>query len=239
MAKKARPPYAWAFWGAVLVTVGLWLIPFGGLLIWPFSVLSTWAHEMGHGVTGIMVGGTFDHLELYLLGGGMAFIEDVPSGGAQAAISAGGLLGAPLLGAAFVAFGADERVGRAMLLALSGAIALSTLFFIRSVFGLVACPLLALGLGWAALRWTATKRFVLVQFVGIQLALSAVGGLDYLFSGYAVFPTGRLPSDVANIATAIGGHYLLWGVLIFVFELGLLVAAYKMVSRRLDRDESY
>lgn len=239
MEEKRRLPYAWAFWGAVALTVVLWLIPFGGLFIWPFSVLATWAHEMGHGMMGVLVGGTFDHLELYLLGGGMAFIERVPSGGAQAAISAGGLVGAPLLGAAFVAFGANERVGRAMLLALAGAMALSALLVVRSVFGFVACPLIAFGLGWVALRWGPKKRFVLVQFVGIQLALSSVRSFDYLFSAYAVFPTGRVPSDVANIATAIGGHYLSWGLLIFAFNLLVLFGAYKLVSRRLDRDESY
>ena len=109
MSPQPKLNYALTFWGAVALTVSLWFIPFGSLLIWPFSFLATWAHEMGHGIAGILVGGTFDKLEIYEFGGGRAYITGVPGGGGQSAlISMGGLIGAPLLGAMFVGLGARE-----------------------------------------------------------------------------------------------------------------------------------
>ena len=35
------------------------LVPYGGYLLYPFTLLSTWVHEMGHGVTALLrIGGT-------------------------------------------------------------------------------------------------------------------------------------------------------------------------------------
>ena len=40
-------------------------LPFGNFLIWPFVILTTWFHEMGHGLTALLTGNAFDLLVIY------------------------------------------------------------------------------------------------------------------------------------------------------------------------------
>ena len=234
MIDQPRLPYGLTFWTAVALTVVLWFIPFGSLIIWPFTFLATWAHEMGHGIAGILVGGTFDRLEIYEYGGGRAFITGVPGGGIKSAlISVGGLVGAPLLGAMFVALGVREMAGRVLLFLLAVTLLLSAVFLVRTVFGVAVSVIFAAVLGFCAYNLGPQIRFLLVQLVGIQMSLSAVRGFDYLFSAYANFPTGRVNSDVTSIAESIGGHYLLWGGLIFVFNALVLLGAFRVALHNL------
>lgn len=229
--------YRRAFWAAVIITIAAWVLPFGGLAIYPFSVLSTWAHEMGHGLTALITGGHFFKLELYASLGGMA-VTASSNDATRALVSAGGLVGAPLLGAAVVALGYRSGWSRGLLLGLAGALVLSVVIWVRSLFGMVALPLLAAGVIWAALRLSPKWRFILVQLVGVQLSLSVLRGLDYLFMADAKVGGRIMASDVSSIARAVGGPYWLWGLVILLFNLGLLYGAYRLVLRRLRRAAS-
>ncbi|MCA9664918.1 MAG: M50 family metallopeptidase [Myxococcales bacterium] len=226
--------YKRAFWGAVIVTLVLWIIPFGGLVIYPFSLLATWAHELGHGITALITGGSFHGLELTAGLGGLAATK--PAGAASSAlISVGGLVGAPILGAIIVALGARERLARVMLVGLAGLLVISVALWVKNGFGIVACIAIAAGLGVGAFKLSARRRFMLVQLLGIQLSLSALRNWQYLFMQQAGVGSKILPSDVANIQKAIGGHYLLWGVLIFLFNSAVLYGAYRLARRHLRR----
>ena len=50
----------------------IWHAPFGALLLYPFTILSTWFHEMGHGLSAILMGERFDSLVIYPDGSGVA-----------------------------------------------------------------------------------------------------------------------------------------------------------------------
>ncbi len=229
------PSFRKAFWGAALLSLVLWIIPFGGLLIYPVTVLATWAHELGHGLTALLVGGDLDSLELFAGGGGMAHTRTAEPW-QHALVSLGGLLGAPLAGVTMLALGSYRRMVPVLLGGLVVALTASTLIWVRSPFGLVACLAIAVlvaVLGW---RMRPSRRFLLVQFIGIQLALSSLSRMDYLFTGEARFgPRQVLPSDVANIASDLGGHWLMYGLAIAVLELALLYGAYRFVDWRLDQ----
>lgn len=226
--------YRRAFWAAVAITVAAWLLPFGSLAIYPFSLLATWAHEMGHGITALLVGGSFVKLEVFPRLSGLA--ATATSGdGARALVAAGGLVGAPMLGAAVVALGFRAGWARGILFGLAGVLALSVAVWVRNPFGVVSLLLLAAAAGWAGWRLGEKWRFIAVQLVGVQLGLSALRGMDYLFMADAKVGGQILPSDVSSIARALGGPYWLWGVLILVLNLGLLYGAYRLVLRRLRR----
>ena len=47
---------------AVVVTVVLYVVPYGEYIGYPLVLMSTLAHEMGHGVAGWLVGGSFHSL---------------------------------------------------------------------------------------------------------------------------------------------------------------------------------
>ena len=53
----------------------LWHTPFGALLLYPFTILTTWFHEMGHGIAAILMGERFDHLLIFPDGSGLAMSE--------------------------------------------------------------------------------------------------------------------------------------------------------------------
>jgi len=239
MAPKREdlPSFRAAFWGAAGLSLVLWLIPFGGLLIYPVTVMATWAHELGHGLTAILVGGEFESLELYGGGGGVAHTRTAEHW-QRALVSLGGLLGAPIAGIAMLMLGSYRRMVPVLLGGLVLALVASVLFWVRSPFGVIACLAIAAlvaTLGW---RLRPSRRFLLVQFIGIQLALSSLSRMDYLFTGEARFGLTRvMPSDVANIAEALGGHWLLWGSLIAMVTLAMLYGAYRFVDWRLDQPE--
>jgi hypothetical protein len=50
---------------AIVVIVIRAIVPFGGTILYPFTLFATWVHEMGHGLTGLVVGGSFDKLEIF------------------------------------------------------------------------------------------------------------------------------------------------------------------------------
>lgn len=238
MNKKDEPVggarYRRAFWGAVAITLVLWLIPFGGLAIYPFSLLATWAHEMGHGLMALVAGGRFVELEVHVGLSGLAQTATAGAG-AKALVSAGGLIGAPLLGAAVIVLGSRPRGPRPVLAALGAALVASVVLWVRNPFGVVACLGLAAGMGAAAWRLSPSRRMMLTQLVGIQLALSALRNWRYLFVGEAVIGGRVMPSDVAAIARVLGGPYWFWGLLLTGFNLGLLYVAYRWSRWRLDR----
>ena len=140
---------------------------------------------------------------------------------------------APILGAVVVALGHRPRWSRGLLLGLGAVLLLSVAIWVRNPFGLVALPLLALGLGWAGWKLQDRWRFILVQLVGVQLSLSVLRGMDYLFTADTRIDGRIMHSDVSAIAQALGGPYWMWGALILVFNLALLYGAYRLVLRRL------
>lgn len=60
----SRAQLSWTFWSAALLSVGRPSVPFGEFVIYPFALLSTWAHELGHGVTALLWGGEIKYLVL-------------------------------------------------------------------------------------------------------------------------------------------------------------------------------
>ena len=90
--------------GVVLVTAGLYLIPQAHSLAFPLILLSTVAHELGHGVAALLVGGNFHSFHMFSDGSGYAQISGEFGGLSKAIVAAGGLVG-PAIAAAFCFIG--------------------------------------------------------------------------------------------------------------------------------------
>lgn len=213
----------------ITAAVVLWIvsriIPFGSLIVYPLTLLTTWVHEMGHGLTALLVGGQFRSLDIFSDASGLAQAS-AAHGRREAAVCAGGLLAPPILGAVILGFVHGPRRARVLLLALAGALVISVAIWVRSVTGLIAMPLCALLLGWAALRGFAKhpeRRVLLAQIFGVVLALDTLTRmLSYVFTAQVEVGGEKRPSDIAMLAENAGGHYLLWGVLFAGFACGLL-----------------
>jgi hypothetical protein len=233
MAKKSKSTskYTYAFWAAAIMTVLAWALPFGNWVIYPFSMLATWAHEMGHGVASLISGGSFEQLEVFADLSGLA---KVAPGGAFT--SAGGLIGAPILGVLIIILGPRASWSRVILFGLGGLLLLSLALWVRNPFGVIAVSFLALSLGAAGWKFDTRYRFILVQLIGIQLTLSFLLNWRYLFTKKIEMKEQLIFSDTGAIGEAIGGPYWLWGALILLFNLALLYGGYHLVRRRLERE---
>ncbi|MGE0786360.1 MAG: M50 family metallopeptidase [Sandaracinaceae bacterium] len=212
---------------AVFVLVVREVIPFGRLALYPLTLFATWVHEMGHGLTALVLGGSFDRLEIYASAGGLAFTTS-GDGWPRALVSMGGLLGPPLLGAMILATSRGPRRASIVLWAVAGAMILSTVIWVRSLTGLVVVPSVAVAIALLAYKGWDAVRHLVAQFLGVVLGLDTVSRIDYLFTEHAVIGGQARPSDVANIASEVGGHYPLWGALLAAISLSLLAVGIRI-----------
>ncbi len=217
---RARLPLLAA---AVLFVALEYFVPYGRYFLYPLTLLSTWVHEMGHGLTALAVGGQFVRLEIFADASGLATTA-AREGWRSAAVSAGGLLAPPLLCALVLALVRGPGRAFLFLVGLAAALGLSLVLWVRSLAGLVAVPGLALILLSGARLGVGRLRLVLAQLVAVVLGLDTLGRtLGYLFVarvGAGATAGGR--SDVAGMADALGGPYWLWGGLVALIALALL-----------------
>lgn len=198
----------------------------------PLVLLSTLAHESGHGLTAILVGGRFLSLTLWPDGSGVAPWIGPPSALPRAVVAAGGLVGPAC--AAALGFYLSQRLAwaRPTLGVASGLLAVGLVLVVRGGFAWLYVASLAAALA-AAARWArpTLARFVLV-FLSVQLAASVFTRADYLFTPVAHTGQGTFPSDVAMIAEALWLPYWFWGALCGAFSLIVLLVGVRVFWRR-------
>lgn len=213
-AKRARR----ALIVATLATFALYVIPFGRFIAYPLMLFSTFAHEMGHGLTAVLMGGEFENFRMWADGSGIARHSGNVGALGAALIAAGGLVGPALLAGGFFFVGRYARLARASMAGFGLACLLAVVLVVRNPFGIVFVSLISLGCLWVALKTELDTVQTVVVFLAVQLSLSVFSRSDYLFVAEAKTSGGTLPSDTAHIAQALGGTYWLWGGVVGAFS---------------------
>lgn len=212
---------------ASLLTMVLYLVPFLRPLAYPFMLLSTLVHEMGHGLMAIVLGGHFDSFKLWSDGSGVASISGNFGRVSTALVAFAGLLGPALVAAIFFWGVTSREKSRFLLLSFGIALLLSIMLVIRNVFGIffvgctvALCFYCAIGDG---------KKYcqAVLAFFASQLALSVFSRSDYLFTDQAITNAGVMPSDVAVISQSLIFPYWMWGALIGVISIIVLVFGFR------------
>jgi hypothetical protein len=197
---------------SVGATVLLDAVPYGHVIGYPLMLLSTLAHEMGHGVAGLLVGGRFDSFVMDWAGSGVASVTGYSGRLAQGFVSAGGLVGPAIVAAlAFVA-ARRPRSAQLSLLGAGVALVLAEILVVRGLCGMLFVPLVAAICLYTARRAPPAASQLLLSFLAVQLSLSVYSRGDYLFAPVAHTSRGVLPSDVANMASALLLPYWFWGL---------------------------
>ena len=197
---------------SVVMTVAIYALPLGAVVAYPLVLLSTLAHELGHGIAALMVGCSFEQFVLYSDGSGAALTSGNPGRFARAFISAGGLIGPAVAAAGCFVAGRNGRVARTALVTVGVLLSVALIVLIRNVFGWFFVAGVAAVCLYSGTRARSDTAQLIVLFVGIQLALSVFSRSDYLFTNVAVTATGTGPSDVARIADALFLPYWVWGI---------------------------
>jgi hypothetical protein len=99
---------------AAATTVVLWQFTAGRYLLYPFTILATWFHEMGHGLCAMLLGGSFVSLSLFPDGSGYAVHSGSRFFGRPglALVAAAGPLGPALAGALLILFSLRPKWSR-------------------------------------------------------------------------------------------------------------------------------
>ncbi|ABC64439.1 M50 family metallopeptidase [Erythrobacter litoralis] len=214
-------------------------LPLGNYVLYPFMILTTWFHEMGHGLSAILVGFQFERLVLFPDGSGFAetYRPNDASGLSQALVSAGGPIMPAVVGSGLILSSAKPALWRPVLYLLGGAIALSTVLYVRSTLGWIILPAIAAGIFYIAARGTPwVERFAL-QFLGLTASLSMFQQWDYLLMERAVIGGQEILSDTGAIEESLFLPHWVWAIGIIALAAGMIGASlvYALSEKRFPR----
>lgn len=220
---------------AVLIFLLLQL-PYFVQIQYPFRLLGTWFHEMGHGLTALFIGGNFKYLEIYENGGGVAYFTltnkfiSIPTGKALAA--AGGLLGPAIAGATLIISAKSTKYAAILLRILTGVIIISLLLWIRSFWGIIVLG--AFAVFFVGVTFLKNKKIevITVLFLGLQSILSSYLQIDYLFTKQFERNGTIHISDTQAIAENTFGTYWMWGALILLISAFMLWKSVRFYFKR-------
>ena len=232
--RDERSRRAWTLAALAVGSILLWQTHWGSLLLYPFTILATWFHEMAHGLAAILAGGRFEQLAIYRDGSGvaLALMPGDASLFSSAFVSAAGPLGPPVIGALLIVASRSRRATLVALGLLAGALVLSTLVWVRSTVGWLVLPGFALVLAGAVWRGSPKVREFVVQLLGVQAAISSWHDLGYLFSDGGMVAGQPQRSDTAAIADSLLLPYWFWGGTISLAIVALIAASLRFALRR-------
>ncbi len=209
----------------------LWQLPYGAQMLYPLTLLATFAHEMGHGLSALALGASFDQMLLHADGSGMAVWHGTPGRLATALIAAGGLVGPTLAGVSLLLVSRAPRFARAALVLVAALLLTVVALWVRNAFGIGFLLAWALCLGLAARLLSDAAAAFLLHLIALTLCLSWFTDLNYMFSRQAVVNGVVHLSDSEVIAQALWLPYWFWGACVAVFSLTLVLLGIGVVSR--------
>lgn len=224
MSERRLP--AAQFWGLVVIVYLILQLPFVRI---PVLFLSTWSHELGHGLGALVTGGEFLRFTVYPNFSGVA-LTATGSETARATVVVAGLLGPSLLGAAMIILTRAFGFYRFALLALAALLALS-LFWARDGFTILTLFGGAVIIGLIGWKVPARAVSYVAYVVAIALCLNALTGFGYFFMGNADVAGGLYRSDTGVLADLWGGPHWFWGGLMVVLSVLILISSLFLSDR--------
>lgn len=211
------------------LVIGLYFVPYGYYILYPFSLIYTFVHEMGHGIAAIMVGGHFEKFIMNLDGSGLA-TNKIPvdlSRFGRAFIAFGGLVAPAIMAAISLILGRSPKASRIGFYIFAGICALSLIFVVRNLFGFIfvaLCGCAALCIAKFPKSDSIPRYSMLILAITLLTAVFSRG--DYLFVKYATgasVGSANQLSDVGQIAENLFLPYWFWGGLIGLISVVILI----------------
>lgn len=159
------------------------VVPLIGLINYPFRLLLTMVHELGHGLAALVTGGEFIRFVIFPNGAGLAYT----AGGWRFVVIPAGYLGVAIFGAALILLGRNHRWSRGAMAVIGGAmIILAIRYGLPSIFSMqIFNGVLTTGSGvifglvflWVAVRATPGWIIFLLHLLAIEAGLTAFSDL--------------------------------------------------------------
>lgn len=220
--------------GIAVASILLWQTAIGSLVLYPFAILATWFHEMGHGVAAMLTGSQFERLLIFPDGSGVA--QSMRPADASrltdALIAASGPLGPAIAGSLLIIASRAEKPTRAALTAVGLALIVSSVIWVRTLVGWLILPALGVAILALAIRGSAGQQRFAIQLLGVQACISVWQQFGYLFSAGGSIGGQLHRSDTSAIADALLLPYWFWGAAISAVILALLGWSFAIAFRR-------
>jgi hypothetical protein len=164
---------------ALIASLLLWNLPFGGLVLYPFKILATWLHEMSHGVVMIATGAELDRVVIYRDTSGLSYAVYAVSEPGTAAIAAAGYMGTALWGAVLLVATPTAKTARWALITIAVLMMVTVVFAIvptpeEGRFGQWAIAGIAITLAVCGLVLPARWRVFVAHFIAAQSCINAL-----------------------------------------------------------------
>jgi peptidase M50B-like protein len=203
---------------ALLASLLLWNLPFGGVLLYPFKLLATWMHELSHGIAMTVCGAGFDHILVYRDTSGLAYARNSVGAFGSAVIAAAGYMGTPVWGAVLLVLSHDGRTARRALLVLAALLVVTAMFVVAPTdkegeFGPYAIGAIGAVVLVCAIVLPARVRLFGAHFIAAQACCNALLDIRVLMRPSQVVG-GKIAgaSDAHNMAAATFGTIDSWAV---------------------------
>ena len=148
-------------WLAAALCLGVSLTPWGPVLLYPFTLFTTWIHECGHAVVTLIVGGRVTSITIEPNTAGLTRSLIPQSRIAQGLVASAGYLGASVVGCLLMVAARGRKSAQAILWTVGAFMLVTLVVWMRNPFGIGV--VLAWGVALVALSRQATSgvaRFV-------------------------------------------------------------------------------
>ncbi len=223
---------------ALLASLLLWNLPFGGVLLYPFKVLATWLHELSHGLAMTITGAGFDYVRIYRDTSGLAYAKSSVGPFGSAVIAAAGYMGTPLWGALLFVVTPNPQAARKALLVFAALLVGTAIAVVGDDFGAWACAAIGGALALCAIALPAGWRLLVAHFLAAQACVNALLDIRVLLRPSQVVDGHDAgASDAHNMALATFGTTANWAVWTWaiawlLWSLVVLYAALRVSSAR-------
>lgn len=220
--------------GIAVASVILWQTMIGSFILYPFTILATWFHEMGHGIAAMLTGSQFERLLIFPDGSGVAQSMQPADASrlTNALISASGPLGPAIAGSLLIMASRTDKQTRAALTVVGLALIISTVIWVRTLTGWLILPASGIAILVLAWRATAAQQHFGIQLLGVQACISVWQQFGYLFSSGGSVGGELHRSDTSAIADALLLPYWFWGAAISAAIVVMLWWSFAVAFRR-------
>jgi Peptidase M50B-like len=208
----------------VLITIAIIIcmnVPYLRWLLYPFTIFSTWIHEICHGLAAEMVGGDILKLEIFPDGSGLAYNSFTRKSGLGFVTSAG-YQGTSVIGCLLLLIRRTKRGPRTGCLAISFLMMLSVLLWIRNAFGMAYGIFMGSALAGVALFLPSQHMRNVYVLLAVTCSLNAITAVRTLFGNSYMVNGQKSSTDAHTMANLKDGTtvglwatiWLLWSIVL-------------------------
>jgi len=214
----------------LIITISILIcmnIPIIKWILYPFTIFSTWIHELCHGLSAIIMGGSISKIMIYPDTSGLAYTSINPN--RRGFVASAGYQGTAVIGCILLLFRRTKRGPRTGTMIIALLMVISSCAWIRNVFGFAF--ILCFGLILIGIAWKLPSRYMRDVYIvlAVTCALNAITSIHDLFgSNYQINGNTDSPctTDAHTMSDVVGGSYLFWAFLWLFLAIILTVVGF-------------